>query len=600
MGGCPFCEMIFELIVSNQKKKRMGNHTPSIYIINLIVIILMATTNQITNGSFETGTFFNWISDNAVITTSSLPPGFSYGALLTAAPAGTASITEAAHVQRAGRLQYVFRITAKSNISGSTLTLLLNGVPYSGPAAINPVTLTTSYQNFDFTSSLSGQITLTGDFTVGFRLNNESGVVDREATITNISMIFGTPLPTTSIQNPDFELEDKFWTFTNAVAKDTFPVHSGTFSCSIGAGGSIIQTVLTTAGTPYYLTLWTYVNSGTSTLTATANGNPMTSTPLLMTNTGVYQQYILTFTANHWYTNLYFSPSSLTFVDDFAFTSAFDYEFLTNPSFETGSLTPGWTGTNITVNTSDPHQGIYAAHLLNNTSVITQSDIPLDNGNTYQLSFWYNLLTPIAFRLNVTINGISLPGAPFLMSPGVGYSNFVATFVATGTSTLQVRPIGLVPLGGYDLAIDNFNLNLIALACYRGDTYFKVKDIETGEITDLPVSDIYSRHHLIYEDSSSSFLPIVHIAVFPQTTRFIKIGEVYLTAGHKVVIDGVEIKAKDVPGRSRVKTQPHPIFTLILEKRGIVKERNGLAIVADGISEWNNFISTRKSKYHLQ
>lgn len=558
----------------------------------------MATTNQITNGSFETGTFFNWTPVNATITTTGLPPGFSYGAFLSAAPSDTASITEASHFQRAGTKSYTFRVAAKSNIAGSTLSLLINGVALTGAFITNPVSLTTGYQNYDFT--IASGITISGDFSVGFRLNNESGVDVREATLTNISMIFNNPLPTTTIQNPDFEEEAKFWTFTNATAKDTFPVHSGTFSCGIGAGGSIIQTVLTTAGTPYFVTLWSYVNSGTSTFTATANGNPMVNTPLLMSNTGVYQAYTLLFTANHWYTNLYFSASSLTFVDDFGFAPAYDYEFLVNPSFETGSLTPGWTGTDITVNASSPHHGIYSARLSSNTSVLTQSNIPLENGNTYQVSFWYNLLSPVPFNLNATINGDNLTGAPIALEVAVGYQNFTATFVATGTSVLQLRSVGPTPLGGFNLVVDDFSLKLIAFACYRGDTQFTVKEIESGVICDLPVCEIYSHRHLVYEETSSSFLPIVHNAVFSPTTRFIRIGEVYLTAGHKVVIDGVEIKAKDVPGRTRVNTQPYAVFTLILEKRGIVKEKHGLALVADGINEWNRFIASRKSSYYLQ
>ena len=563
----------------------------------------MATTNLVTNGDFAAGTLTNWTTTNVTVVPSGLPIAPVYAAQLTAAPGGgTATIVETTNFQRAGEKIYSLSFVGTSNVAGSLVTFLINGVPYGSPVTVNT----------GFYQLKSMAVTVNGNFTVGFRLNNDTGVDVREVKMTSIQLLFNNPVPTTILENAGFDDGDiKPWSETGTVVirdnKPATPSQAGPFLAEMDSTlgpSSILQTVLTTEGVLYTISMWINVVTGPASITMTVNGVPVSgATALPVTSIGSYQQHVFFFTADHWYTNVYFQlDTGNIFVDTFDFASAFTFQYIQNPSFETGSLTPGWTGTSMVVNTLNPHQGIYAAHLQDIGSSLSQA-ITMANGNTYQLSFWYNLTTADKIWLRVMIGGVPIPTSPIGIDPGMGYQNLSTTYLASGPAVLELEPIPPFPLDPFDLAVDDFSMVLVSIACYRGDVKFSVIDTRTGESLVLPVSEIRSDRHLVYEANQEKYVPITHIVVFPPISKLVKLTssdgeEVHLTPGHKVIFNGKEVKAIEVPGRERVVCEPSPVYSIILKERGIVIG-NGLSMVADGEEEWARYKAIRSASYQL-
>jgi len=157
---------------------------------------MSASTNQVTNPNFDGGSLANWTTTNVTVVSSGLPIGPQYAAQLSAAPGGgTATIVETTNFQRAGLKTYTLRFTGTSNVSGSLVTFLINGAPYGSPVTVNT----------GFYQLRSMSVVVDGDFTVGFRLNNDTGVSTREVRMNGISLTFSNPIPETGLVNPGFD-----------------------------------------------------------------------------------------------------------------------------------------------------------------------------------------------------------------------------------------------------------------------------------------------------------------------------------------------------------------------------------------------------------
>ena len=127
------------------------------------------------------------------------------------------------------------------------------------------------------------------------------------------------------------------------------------------------------------------------------------------------------------------------------------------------------------------------------------------------------------------------------------------------------------------VSIDSVSLKLAESPCFSSNSIIKTKNIETGEVSNIPVKDVHSSEHLVFNTIKKEFVPIIYNARTGTTRRFMlfekdvlgenkPIENLYITSGHKMLVNNEIIKAGKVKGRKIHKTKKYErLFTIVTE-----------------------------------
>ncbi|XWV25442.1 putative ORFan [Tupanvirus deep ocean] len=217
-------------------------------------------------------------------------------------------------------------------------------------------------------------------------------------------------------------------------------------------------------------------------------------------------------------------------------------------------------------------------------------------GNSYTLSFWA-ASDEVAGVLLVTMTNIisATIGGNVVIDPLGGLGEFTLyTFEFTATDTTSLLTIANV--GVTIVYLDDVSIVLAAI-CYAGDSIVRTKNIQTGEIKDIEAKDVYSGIHEVYSINKNQFVPVKLNVVSGPTKSFrcIKkdsLGEnqpshdFYVTSGHKIVINGVPTKVRDIPQAQRLKPKKKDIVYSICVEENEPILVNNLPVIAWGHDEW--------------
>ncbi len=121
--------------------------------------------------------------------------------------------------------------------------------------------------------------------------------------------------------------------------------------------------------------------------------------------------------------------------------------------------------------------------------------------------------------------------------------------------------------------------------CISGKSMVLTKNILTDEIKEIFAKDLISYMHQVFDVISQSFIPVKYNIVNGPVTRFRKIPknsiaenipseDLYITSGHKVMINGIIMKARDVPQAHRVKTKPQKIYSICTKNEAVILVNN--------------------------
>ena len=74
---------------------------------------------------------------------------------------------------------------------------------------------------------------------------------------------------------------------------------------------------------------------------------------------------------------------------------------------------------------------------------------------------------------------------------------------------------------------------------------------------------------------------------------------IFISSGHRIVINGQEVKARTINSAKKVWTKSQPLYSICTEKHNVI-QINGLSVVSYGVEEWltyanNNNIFWRKN-----
>ena len=163
-----------------------------------------------------------------------------------------------------------------------------------------------------------------------------------------------------------------------------------------------------------------------------------------------------------------------------------------------------------------------------------------------------------------------------------GNDNNELSFEISGNSDDQ---FGIVILN-----IDAISLTLAESPCFSGKSIIRTKSITTGNIDDIPASDVYSNEHLVLNTLTNEFISIIYNAKTGKTKRYMlfKKGvfgdnkpteDLYITSGHKMLIDGEIIKAGKVPEKKVRKLKKYDQLYTISTKEACPIWINGLDVM---------------------
>lgn len=276
-----------------------------------------------------------------------------------------------------------------------------------------------------------------------------------------------------------------------------------------------------------------------------------------------------------------------------------------NGGFDNSNITVApWTQGTFTDGSLNVLNGTFqsspnSAGLLGTTNSLLQTNIPTIIGQSYRLTFYsISVLGSGAGQgFNVQVN--SDPAVPFVTQgantfAGVPQSQLIFVADTTTTSIEFLRPVN----NGTSIAIDTVVLVQVAI-CYTGDSLVYSKNIVSGEISSVPVSEIKSTSHLVFSTEKNKFVPIIHNIVSGPYTEFVILKknviadnipnkDLYITSGHVVVIDNKEIKAKNVKGKCRVKLTPQKLYSICTHDRQTISINN-MNVMAYGKEEWDTY-----------
>lgn len=272
---------------------------------------------------------------------------------------------------------------------------------------------------------------------------------------------------------------------------------------------------------------------------------------------------------------------------------------LINGDFETGSLTP-WTGFNASISTTDPI-GTYCAELVapvNDVASISQT-VTLSPGSTYTLRMWLNTIVKESF-VNVYENGNPIAFTFSVLNSF--WQEYVFGFTASlASTTITIEAINNLSILDDGLLVDDVSLTLNEI-CFRGDSLVKIMN-RRGLEEIKPARDVLAGEHLVYSTSRQAYVELLHNVVTGPSSRFCLVkkdslganqptADFYVTSGHRLIYQGEEIKARDLPGVVRVRIPVENLYTFVTEDRQPVSI-NGLEVMAYGEKEWREYQKLR-------
>lgn len=190
-----------------------------------------------------------------------------------------------------------------------------------------------------------------------------------------------------------------------------------------------------------------------------------------------------------------------------------------------------------------------------------------------------------------------LTTSPVIDAGNVGVADFVALTTDQrglprfcGTGDNRTIDIGSVQIGSCNI-------------CYIGSTRILTKNITTGIIQHVPAENVYSGIHEVFDTINQCWTPVkANILTDPETEFFVilkntfgenqPMNDLYLTGGHPIIINGVEIEAQKIPQAVKVKIPKTQIYSIATQDR-IAISIEGLNVLTWNYDEWIS--TTRKN-----
>jgi hypothetical protein len=418
------------------------------------------------------------------------------------------------------------------------------------------------------------------------------------------------------VQNPHFtDSPDPStftdWTLVNGIRSSVI-FRTAPYAAQINNSGTLSQTINTNGGQTYMLSFWTnYIDPLQNQFVQVSienNAPSVISTDTFYnSNRDNFFEYMMYFTppvGSTTSTITFNNMGPTTYVDDVSVTATTiiqngGFEFISDGTFN------NWNGGFPGNPNAIVHSGTYSATISNIDGIqtsVSQINIPVVQGANYKINF-YATQAQAGSSLNVIIDGITYPTN--INKDPTFFELFILPFTAsTNTTSVIFEYTG--PDGG-SIYIDDVAIILISALCFSGESVVHVKNIITNEISDILVEKLDPKVYHVYNTINNTFFPVLYNIVSGTTKRFIVIEknlfadnmpskDFYVTSGHKILFNGIEIKSRNIPGNKKLKVKSSKIYTIVTEERMPILINN-LPVMTYGYNEWINYANEKNLQW---
>jgi len=288
------------------------------------------------------------------------------------------------------------------------------------------------------------------------------------------------------------------------------------------------------------------------------------------------------------------------------YLSSYIMNIVDNGGFETGSFPP-WTlsispDPSTFVGHDKPHSGRYEANLgypFQGLQTLSQTLTTIP-GTTYTLSYW--LAATAIFESKGSSFFALWDSNPilgsFVMNPGTTYINYTFSVTATTASTTLSFSFRTIVAESFYYLDDVSVISPPAppVICYSGESIVLTQNRKSKEIKELSAKEVIAGIHTVFDVDENIFVPVKCNVITGPTNRYMllkkdALGEnkpnedFYVTSGHKIIYNGVEVKARHIPEAVRIKVQPEPVYSICTDKKRTIMV-NGLPVTTWCFKKW--------------
>lgn len=231
----------------------------------------------------------------------------------------------------------------------------------------------------------------------------------------------------------------------------------------------------------------------------------------------------------------------------------------------------------VDTNLSGITDGVNANQIGTNSSPLDPDLGPLSNNGGVTLTRMPSLTSAVRNAGNVLYaNNAGL----IYDQRGVGYPRIFDSLIDIGSIELQERPI-----------------------CYLGQSIVRVRCDKTGDELNIEAREVVKGKYHVYDIIGEEYVPVRANIVTGMTKDLILIeqdllgtdqpfDDLYITAGHPLLIDGKYTLAKDVVGAKSITIDPEPIYSIATDK-SIPIMINGLPVYTWNYQKWIDHASAK-------
>jgi hypothetical protein len=156
--------------------------------------------------------------------------------------------------------------------------------------------------------------------------------------------------------------------------------------------------------------------------------------------------------------------------------------------------------------------------------------------------------------------------------------------------------------------VDIGSVEIESIVCFSGDSVVMTKNSINGQICDILAKDVVSDIHQVFCMKSNEFVPVKLNVVTGLANRFMKLAknslgcnqpnrDFFVTSGHKLLINGNEVKARNIPEAIVARKKLQEVYTICTEKETPIFI-NGLAVMTWSEDKFLAYAKEKNMRWH--